>query len=65
MTAQQRNIGAELCERLACIGDSLALTDEEREAISEAAKAYADNDGDDSRTGIAATLFRLLDRTRP
>jgi len=46
-----------------CTLTPFTLTDAERGAISEAAKAYADNDGDDSRAGIAAALFGLLKRT--
>ena len=48
-----------------CTLTPFTLTDAEREAIGVAAKAYADNDGDDSRAGIAAALFGLLERTRP
>ena len=48
-----------------CTLTPFTLTDAEREAIREAAKAYADNDGDDSCAGIAAALFGLLERTRP
>jgi hypothetical protein len=38
------------------------LTDEEREAIREAAGAYFDNDDDEECAKIAATLHGLLKR---
>jgi hypothetical protein len=38
------------------------LTDEEREAIAEAAGAYNDNDDDEECAKIAATLHGLLKR---
>jgi hypothetical protein len=38
------------------------LTDEEREAISEAVGAYNDNDDDEECAKIAATLHGLLKR---
>jgi hypothetical protein len=60
-----RNENTEYGARLIPLYRSPTLTDAEREAISEAAKAYADNDGDDSCAGIAAALFGLLERTRP
>jgi len=41
------------------------LTAEEREAIREAADAYADNDDDADCERIAATLRGLLERTSP
>ncbi len=40
------------------------LTDEEREAIREAAGAYFDNDDDKECAKIAATLRALLERTK-
>jgi len=40
----------------------LRLTDEEREAIGEAAGAYNDNDDDEECAKIAATLHGLLKR---
>jgi hypothetical protein len=38
------------------------LTDEEREAIAEAAGAYNDNDDDEECAKIAATLHGILKR---
>jgi len=68
MTEAQRHIGSELCERLSRIGDSLTLTDEEREAIERAADwlcrwqeahgYHSEQDGD------LTTLRGLLERTR-
>jgi hypothetical protein len=40
------------------------LTDDEREAIAEAAGAYNDNDDDEECAKIAATLRNLLERTK-
>ncbi len=46
-------------------GETLvALTDAEREAIREAVGAYNDNDDDEECAKIAATLYRLLKRTK-
>ena len=42
--------------------DRLRLTDEEREAIAEAAGAYNDNDDDEECAKIAATLHGILKR---
>jgi hypothetical protein len=44
----------------------LRLTDVEREAVREAVDAYNDNDNDDDEdcAKIAATLWRLLERTK-
>jgi hypothetical protein len=58
MTGDQRNIGAELCERLACIGENLTLTDAEREAINWC--IFQDWVPQEK----AATLRGLLDRTK-
>jgi hypothetical protein len=41
-----------------------ALTEAEREAIREAVGAYNDNDDDKECARIAATLYRLLERTK-
>jgi hypothetical protein len=41
---------------------SPTLTDEEREAIAEAAGAYNDNDDDEECAKIAATLHGILKR---
>jgi hypothetical protein len=42
--------------------ERLRLTDEEREAIAEAAGAYNDNDDDEECAKIAATLHGILKR---
>ena len=72
MTGKQRNIGSELCERLACIGEILTLTDEEREALGvaiqcvEAAMAQRHPEEQESRDLLWKTtcgLRSLLDRT--
>lgn len=42
--------------------ETVRLTDEEREAIREAAGAYMDNDDDEECAQIAATLHGLLKR---
>ena len=72
MTAEQRNIGSELCERLSRIGDHLTLTDAEREAIGvaiqcvEAAMAQRHPEEQESRDLLWKTtcgLRSLLDRT--
>ena len=59
MTGEQRNIGAELCERLSRIGGHLALTDAEREAIH-----WAVGDVADVTAVPEKTLRGLLDRTK-
>ena len=48
---------------LHCSLTPFTLTDEEREAITEAVGAYNDNDDDVECAHIAATLWRLLERT--
>ena len=58
MTGEQRNIGAELCERLSRIGGHLTLTDAEREAIDWC--IFQDWVPQEK----AATLRGLLERTR-
>jgi len=46
----------------AAVRSQPTLTDEEREAIREAAGAYNDNDDDEECAKIAATLHSLLKR---
>jgi hypothetical protein len=60
----------EVCGKIGCSVDDIVplyrsptLTDEEREAIAEAAGAYNDNDDDEDCAKIAATLRTLLERT--
>ncbi len=47
-----------------CTLTPFTLTDEEREAIREAVGAYNDNDDDVECAHIAATLWKLLERTK-
>jgi hypothetical protein len=59
--AWEHDVG-ELLEEAAAEIARLRLTDEEREAIAEAAGAYNDNDDDEECAKIAATLHGLLKR---
>jgi len=52
----------ERLRRQVSLQQNLTLTDEEREAIAEAAGAYNDNDDDEECARIAATLHGLLKR---
>ena len=47
-----------------CTLTPFTLTNAEREAVRDAADAYADNDDDADCERIAATLRGLLDRTK-
>jgi hypothetical protein len=60
-----RGSGTRMEQMLKDAGAALAkarLTDDEREAISEAVGAYNDNDDDEECAKIAATLHGLLKR---
>jgi hypothetical protein len=60
-----RGSGTRMEQMLKDAGAALAkarLTDDEREAIAEAAGAYNDNDDDEECAKIAATLHGLLKR---
>jgi hypothetical protein len=60
-----RGSGTRMEQMLKDAGAALAkarLTDEEREAIAEAAGAYNDNDDDEECAKIAATLHGILKR---
>jgi hypothetical protein len=59
--AWEQDVG-ELLEEAAAEIERLRLTDEEREAITEAVGAYNDNDDDEECAKIAATLHGLLKR---
>jgi hypothetical protein len=65
--ARYRGSGTRMEQMLKDAGAALAkarLTDDEREAIAEAAGAYNDNDDDEECAKIAATLRNLLERTK-
>ena len=60
-----RGSGTRMEQMLKNAGAALAkarLTDDEREAIAEAAGAYNDNDDDEECAKIAATLHGILKR---